>query len=240
MLRSKVFQCVLSLFSLVLPLIACATDNLTLGSRAESSVPIAINNRDVRARLIFIKVHVSGSNFEENGVITAIYETASKQFWWMYQRWDEPIVLDSVKTNFLSEFRMVSDGDALIAFAATGRYISLRASSEKFASLEAGIDQARTQMANIASSLHRGKRLFTDLNLSLVLTGFFYTKGTEELGGAAGHGLILRSIKKTENGWDVEVGFEHTKGIVRNETRMIRIDNALSTATALPLKRNIE
>ena len=234
MSKSILFSCVLGLFGLALPLMASTVDEATLGDRLEGSVRIAVENRESTARLLLNQVHLSGAGFDETGILIVIFRPTSKQFWWMYQRWNGPIILDSVKAYFLNEYHVASDGDALVVFAASGRTLSVGASSDKFPSLEAGIEHARTELASMATSIHRGKRLFTDLNLSLVLPEYFNAKGMDEVGAAAGHGLIVRTVKKTKDGWDVEVGLELAQGIVRNETRMVRIDNSLSKVTALP------
>jgi len=62
---------------------------------------------------------------------------------------------------------------------------------------------------------------------------YFTAKGTESWEDRRVHGLILKNVRRTKGGWDLRVGLELVQGIVREETRAIKIDDSLSTATPL-------
>jgi len=231
MTTSKFLAPIAVVLCCALPLFADSSDELSWGAKLDDTVRVVSDNQRVLAQLQLDRVTMSGEGFHDDGAVIAVYEPVSEQFWWMYQRWTAPVELSDIKAYFLKEFCIGFDGTTAVGFAAAGPLLQLRAIPDKFPSLEAGLANVRAQFGYLARPMSRGTRLFKDLNLSSVLGEYFKPQGPTEIGGPAGHGLIIKSVKKVKDGWEVELGLELVAGIQRSETRVIRIDESLSNAT---------
>lgn len=208
------------------PLFAQPSVPIVWGETIEGTIPIVAGSQQIACEFVLSQLSFPGAPpMDANGVLIAVYEPASQQFWWTYQGYSRPTDLASAKKDFIVDVRLVLDGNRIVGFAASGRGIFVRVFSIKFPSMAAALSYLRDELTIEMPKIHSGQRLFQVFNLSEVLgVAFFKNKGG--IGGPAGRGIQLRSVTKSKDGWELEVVNE------LDEPRVVVFDDALTTVRA--------
>jgi hypothetical protein len=177
-----------------------AAEKVEVRGQMQASIQLKNGGRAVPGvlKVLEVRMATAGAKIQDRNLI-AVYDPASKLFWWTYQNPDGSADATAAQALFSREYHIVEDRDQLVGFVMTGWSLWIRTSSMKADSVQDGVGRLVASLPGpielIEADISAG---FREVNLAKVLGQGFLVRTDP---GAAGRVLWLVDVEREPSRW---------------------------------------